>query len=371
MAGMRVALLALLLAGCGGQGMQIDVTLIADSSVTDAMLASTRTLHVDVSGAERYYTDLPLPASRGLLRTERVVYHPTASSGTVDLNFLAEDENGQLLACDNGDLGRHFMLDGNTQSVTLTLGACTGSPPDLGAPSDGGADLAVPVDLAGVDQGPFVGGPSKCPVAGALLCEGWEAGPYPGNWSFGAAPMPSVVGTNPARGSHSLLASLPMASGYQNTGAGTSMGFPHAPPIYLRVFVYVASPRAGWVTTLFNLNQAGGAMQALDVELDASGNLNVATTNVMPGFHNGSALLVPTDQWTCLELMYDATTNGNVKLWMNDTEVTDVAYTGLNLSAPFDELLLLYDINSSGTEPATSVYYDEIVVSTTRVGCAN
>jgi hypothetical protein len=69
--------------------------------------------------------------------------------------------------------------------------------------------------------------------------------------------------------------------------------------------------------------------------------------------------------------MYDATSNANAKLWVNDAEVTDVAASGIYLNAPFNELLLLYDINSSGSEPATSVYYDEIVVSSTRIFCAN
>jgi hypothetical protein len=358
----RLVALALVLAGCSGGTTQIDITLVSDESVTDAMLAAGRTLHVDATGADDYKVDLPLPAERGLLRTEKLVYKARATSGSIRLGIVLEDSTGTTLAFAYGDFD--VVLDpGHAKAVTLMMGR-------NGTPQDGGDDGSM--DLAGLDMGPFVGGASKCPVGGALLCEGWEAGPYPGFWNFGSPPSPTVDTAQAARGAHALHMTLPAVStGYQAIGAGEQMTFPHNPPIYVRFFVLVEQ-RINFVANLMRLDQVGGSNQALNLGLQPNGAINIDTTSISPGFERSSSTAVlPLNQWTCLEVMYDGITDGNEKVWMNDVEVTDVGGAGVNANNPFDEMVLFFDYNATGPVPATSLWYDEVVISTTRIGCAN
>jgi hypothetical protein len=359
----RLFAVALMLTGCSGGTTEIDITLVSDESVTDAMLASGRTLHVDATGADTYSVDLPLPAGRGLLRTEKLVYKAHATSGTITLGLVLTDAANNDLAFSYGDLD--VALDaGHAKAVTLMMGRANPQ-------QDGGVDMAMDLAMP-IDMGPFVGGPSKCPVSGALLCEGWETGPYPGFWNFGSPPSPTVDTAQAARGSHALHMTLPgVSSGYQAIGAGEQMTFPHSPPIYVRFFVLVEQ-RINFVANLMRLDQVGGSNQALNLGLQPNGSINIDTTSISPGFERSSSTAVlPLNQWTCLEVMYDGISNGNEKVWMNDVEVTDIEGAGVNANAAFDEMVLFFDYNATGPVPATSLWYDEVVLSTTRIGCAN
>ncbi len=86
--------------------------------------------------------------------------------------------------------------------------------------------------------------------------------------------------------------------------------------------------------------------------------------------------VLPTATWACVEWHIDGPTNG-MTLWLDDEEVISLAGTGdgcVNQAATypwtapdFDELRIGYE--SYQTDGARTVYVDDVVLATSRVGC--
>ena len=92
------ALGALTLGGCGSSSTSVLLTIRADSSVTDDVLATMKTLDVRVTGAEMYAQQVSLPHPFSSSRQETVNYRALATAGSVVFSIYGRDANNQAIA---------------------------------------------------------------------------------------------------------------------------------------------------------------------------------------------------------------------------------------------------------------------------------
>jgi hypothetical protein len=139
---LRCGLVALALAaGCASSpdnGYAIDLTVVADKSVTDDALHAIRTLVVEVTGAETFEQSFPV-ASQFNGRHIKLLYRPSLTAvGTDHFAVYCVDENSQPLAFGERDIS---VQPRKTVSATLIVTSeVTNAFPDGGAGSDGGDD---------------------------------------------------------------------------------------------------------------------------------------------------------------------------------------------------------------------------------------
>jgi hypothetical protein len=154
----------LIVAGCKSSkvndGNAIDLTISADSSVSDEDLAHAANLELEVSGAEMYAS--PLLALAGKFdtktRTARVRYRPGQVGGTISIRATIMDESGVPLAV--GELD-DVALNGATQLLTITISrSLTGSD---GGSDGGGATCGDGVVDSGELCDPGSGSAKPCP----------------------------------------------------------------------------------------------------------------------------------------------------------------------------------------------------------------
>jgi sugar lactone lactonase YvrE len=129
-----VAVLAFLLAcapGCHDQAPgSVDLTIIADPSLSDATVAAIKSLEVDASGAATGSETFPLAQAFGADRQERLGVRPGATSGTLTLAVLARAADGTALAFGQTMVG---LTDGTVSAQVVLTGNLPGD-----AGTDGG-----------------------------------------------------------------------------------------------------------------------------------------------------------------------------------------------------------------------------------------
>lgn len=145
-------------AGCTVEadlGLAVALTVRAEQQLSDSTLASVALLRLVSSGDEA--GTWMLPTSRGLGRTERIVYRPSTGVRAVQLELFAEDANGALLAtAASATLGlrseetTHVEVELKASTVQVRIDAA-GDADDAGAADLGAAavDAASAPDAAG------------------------------------------------------------------------------------------------------------------------------------------------------------------------------------------------------------------------------
>ena len=105
-------------AGCTSLGSHdVELTITAAPSVTDAVLGSVTTLELGASSAGHGASTMD-PLGRPLARTERVTIHASSDRGPLDVGVIAHDAAGNAVAAGHSEL----MLDGtgpHTLAITL------------------------------------------------------------------------------------------------------------------------------------------------------------------------------------------------------------------------------------------------------------
>ncbi|MBL4683382.1 MAG: hypothetical protein JKY37_02240 [Nannocystaceae bacterium] len=87
-------------------------------------------------------------------------------------------------------------------------------------------------------------------------------------------------------------------------------------------------------------------------------------------------VVVPTETWTCIELMMELNTpgqaDGSMTFWVNDTEGHSVE--GMEWrdvpELQLNRAMLEHFIDSDDTDHPNQVWFDDVVVSTERIGCS-
>ncbi|MCU1278290.1 MAG: hypothetical protein JWM53_1836 [bacterium] len=100
---MRICLFASLLAaaaGCGPDSHDVELTVLSSAMVSDAALASVRTLEIGAGTGSRGAT-MSYPLSRSMVRSERLVIHVTSDKGALAIGVIAREAGGAIVALGN------------------------------------------------------------------------------------------------------------------------------------------------------------------------------------------------------------------------------------------------------------------------------
>jgi hypothetical protein len=261
-----------------------------------------------------------------------------------------------------------------------------GTPPRDGGTSDAGirdAGTSSGVPDAGspprTDAG--VGGLSLCPGSGLDLCEGFESGVIdPGVWSRTVDTGPNnfleVTTARAARGNHSLHVSAGGASG-TDVLLRTTKTFP-APgnAFYGRAYVFVQGPLPSYNFNFISATGAGGSTYDLAGNStpfgDPSGK-RIFRFHYSPGdLAYKSTVEIPTDRWDCWEWFFKGPTN-ELHAWLNGQEI-NMAIVGGVLGNPWTAPTfgqITFGMHHAHPEPesAYELWFDEIALNATRIGC--
>jgi hypothetical protein len=139
---MRIALFTALLAllpACKSQSPgSVELTIVADPSLSDPVVASIHLLEIDVSGADTGSQSYVLPQSFSPTRQEKIVIRPAASSGTLTIAIMARSASGTPVAF--GQTDAQLSSSGSVPAQVVLTGNIPG---DAGAPDDGGVDAGT------------------------------------------------------------------------------------------------------------------------------------------------------------------------------------------------------------------------------------
>jgi hypothetical protein len=222
---------------------------------------------------------------------------------------------------------------------------------------------------------PLCSGASTCPAGGSPPCTGFENvtpdAPFTTLTRTGCTAV--IDSTRACRGSKSLHLTTPSSAGGSLLEAfvleQTFLPTSSATPFYVRAFLYVAAP-VGDDNYVVQAYQSFTPYAAATLALHPSGTLqtgnSVANLPTSP-----SATHFPMNRWVCVEWRIDTAPSGSIHAYLDGSEVTDIAQTGINTqpSPAFDTVAVGLSENPTGNVGASEMWVDEVRVDTSRIGC--
>lgn len=295
----------------------------------------------------------------------RVTVQPFARAvATVLLSTRAIDSDGDQVpdTLDDCPSAADPMQD-NACVVTIDLGTGDGEADLSSVPP--GSDLALPPDLAPPASG--------CAAAGVAFCDGFEAGVIDPQWSGvnQANGTVTVDNTRAYRGSWSLHIhnnALP-AKGTADVELNEGQTFPST-HFFVRAYVFVPSAFGSTEGDFILAEQAASPFKGITLDLV---NSSLQTDNTIANVTRTSTTTMPRDQWVCVEWEVQLGTSGSTTLQVNGQPATNLGGTQ-NLSinpAPSElGLALVTTAPPSSGVAARDLWFDEIMVNPTAIGCA-
>lgn len=213
---------------------------------------------------------------------------------------------------------------------------------------------------------------SRCVGLPLQLCEGFETGALASRWTPALAGATLAIDGNFAyRGTHSLRVDAPLSAGPTVQAEITEHDTFPASDFFMRAFLYLpaATPPAPLrVMTPFQTTPplTGIAFYVVPTSSGFSPRISDSIGHqtydtLMPSF--------ATDRWVCLEWELLVGTPGQVHVWVDDVEYTDLALRFDTMtSPPFGTLA--FGLLRQGAAPAHSLWLDELAVDTQRITCA-
>lgn len=294
-----------------------------------------------------------------------------------------------------GRFMRHTMCVRDETMRTLflvsLLAACSSSPENVDSGADAAAndattnDVVVPDDAPATTDASDAGSTSsKCNGSSFRLCDGFEGASIDTSlWSMTITKNATVKidSMHVARGAQALHVHTGLGDAGDTAGTvgdlRTMHGFPFPQnQIWGRAFVYMANQSPDMHT---NLIEAVGTLPG-DAGLSHY-RIGVSTQHVLAGnyipgdYADHSKTTMPLDQWTCFEWHFDGQLN-EYHFFEEGSELTDMAIlTDASpqwTAPPFDYVELgLHLYHDLVSIPSLDVWYDEVALDTSRVGCAN
>jgi hypothetical protein len=185
----------------------------------------------------------------------------------------------------------------------------------------------------------------------------------------------TVDNTRAYRGTSSLHAHIdPVAPSSNVTNPHASLngmaglGTPVTGSVYLRTFIYLATP----IDTTNYFLQILNAADDLGNGISAGTRHGKVTANDYTSILYGeSAIALPTDRWTCLELEMPSNTAGTTRVYVDDIEMTDIAQPKQTTQpAPTHAYVGLTWVGDVTNQTAADAWIDEVQVDSQRIGCA-
>jgi hypothetical protein len=244
----------------------------------------------------------------------------------------------------------------------------------IGVGADAAADAA---------QGASCGGTSTCPGF-AILCDGFEGATLDPQWSVTMTNgVPAVDGAMVCRGHNAVRASVnAIASG---TASASVLAMPSYTrgTLFARVYVYIPSATApdssmlSW--NLMQLYHAANPSYGLElgIRVDAFHVTNFEPTTV----ELDSPIAWPRDRWACVEWQVDfpsadGVADAAVDVWLDGVPVSGLSPAPGLVLPPSAMALDVFEIGLAGygspvAQPAATVWLDEVVLASQRIGCAS
>ena len=245
-----------------------------------------------------------------------------------------------------------------------------------------GADLSVVVDLAGTDltgvdlymAHPDLANALVCP-AGAKLCEDFESGSinttlWPSNYNSPAGAL-SVSTLRPHNGLYSMRShsDATTVTHHWESQLVNFSAFP-AEPTFVRAWVYFDGIPGSGGTSLLNVQQAnsptaGMTFFAYPPTVGVSGYNGITLNTSSSG---GDIVSSPNKRWICFEWQV-TNGSGQVHTFVDGTEFTTAAGTYTTVNPGMGKIILGGETDLDPGAAAFDIYFDDIVVATTRIGC--
>jgi hypothetical protein len=235
------------------------------------------------------------------------------------------------------------------------------------------ADLMPATDLGGQSTLDLATPPSTCVsyTSPGQLCESFESGGLNvGIWSTSPMNATTTVDTMRAyRGTHSLkVATQAVTAGTSVHGhIGESGYLGTNNHMFVRAFYFISSlPFANTFAT----SSIASVTPSVDIDVGgkAAGNFHVNTAGTAPKSQT-STVLMPSDVWFCFEWELDQP-NGTLTGWMNDGATPVLSQSGITMDALSGMDIGVSFYGPLVDEPAHTVWVDEIIVDSQRIGCA-
>lgn len=257
------------------------------------------------------------------------------------------------------------VADGDGDGVPDVIDNCvdTSNPDQEDADGDGRGSACA---LEAADAGPRPG-PSRCPVQGALRCEGFEA-------DGGTLATQEIAGAltldegRAARGRRSTRVHVDARATPQDVFAFylDESSLPRA-QWFARFYIYLESSGRPAGGDLFSARRSTD-YETLALSLGAGDRLTLSAGSVT----TRALTPLPLDRWVCVEVgVAEAGADLDARVWLDDAEVSELRPDGGIIAAPgFDQLLFGLSWTPPAAHPAVDLWLDEVLVMTSRVGCA-
>lgn len=205
--------------------------------------------------------------------------------------------------------------------------------------------------------------PASCT---GLMCDGFEDA-LPGVWTEVTGNV-SIV-TSPVHGGTHALRAAPLVAGDAAVTSWNHIPMQTAGDLYVRAFYYIPGP---WVADHVDLAgvgpSTGGASIILQAYMNGPGAYSVPSNTVAPP----TTLLLPRDQWVCLEMhALISPSAGTIEVFMAGNQVA--AASGFNTQPTTGAggyVNAAFGVEySPPTQALPTVYVDDVVVATARIGC--
>jgi len=265
------------------------------------------------------------------------------------------------LPCDSNDQCNGGECSNALATSTLCADESVPEPVCIPEPPAGCTEWPLTVDNQ-LGEGDATG----CPEADSILCESFDA-PLPDATSVWEGGAVHLQDCETVQGDGALRFS----------GTGRHLRLPFASAIavgtlHLRAFIRLSSDSLAnedWMSMFALSNEStDGDDDQLILNVLADGRLEagVLADEVNSPYHRTAVPVVPRDEWLCLqaEVFLDETA-GSLNLSINEELVHTATDIGTLPTVPYDHLVVT---NNRGLLSG-EFYVDEVVVSTTPVGC--
>lgn len=317
---------------------------------------------------------------------------PPAGSSSVGGGTGASGGTASATTAGSTSGGASSVATGGTMSGVAGSTTQGGSTNSAGQSAVGGSGSAGAPAGGGSSGDPLAsGGPTKCPLAGSMLCDGFE-GPAPGaaGSQFKFETLMGSTGvvdaTKPFRGMNSVHIKTNGGQGFiTETSTFTGATAATNNNQWGRIWIWFETKAAPQSHDVFirledtdskldsaQLHVAGGSRGQLASEIRSGSDLYHPkildpAPKPLPEGTVGFPLAQP--KWQCWE--WHTTADNTLDFYIDGVEYTKMKVVVAD-KWPFPIFKKLYlGFMQFGTTPATELWIDEVVLSSERVGCGN
>lgn len=260
------------------------------------------------------------------------------------LDYDLREDAGRTVTGD--DAGGDASFDAGKPDAAAPMRDAGASDPDAEPTPDAGRDTTACDDV----------------LSGALLCDGFEAGFSA--WTMVRFAEGATIPTY--RGVASMRATSSPAS-------AVSYLFSNRIPrvvsgeLYARTYLYVpgvGTPR--WLAVL-HLEESGDPWDYAELRM-VDGELELAARSATDA-RSARAGAVPRDRWFCVELRVLVADGGEVELFVEGTSAAAIRATDTLHASPWQTFYTGISYRGPTQTGRIEIFYDEVVLSTTRIGC--